>query len=405
MERIIFHIDVNSAYLSWTSVENLKQGCGPDLRELLAIIGGDQASRRGVVLAKSIPAKAFGVKTGEPIVAALRKCPELKIFPPDHKLYSRYSRRLMDYLKSLTPDVEQVSIDECYLDFTGIAHRYPSPVSAAVRIKKEIFARFDFTVNIGISSNKLLAKMASDFEKPDKVHTLFPQEIPEKMWPLPVEKLYMAGRSSVDTFHKLGIRTIGDLASADPDLLESHLKSHGRLLWEYASGQDSTPVLSGPQEAKGIGNSTTLSRDVSTLRDAQAVLLQLAESVSARLRGAGQICANLCVEIKYNTFVTVSHQAPVDPPTNTCGKIYQTACSLFASLWNHTPIRLLGIRAAKLLPEDTPIQLSLFDMDFKADERQKRLDKALDSIRQRFGDQAVMRGSMLKPPDKDYFQH
>lgn len=398
MDRIIFHIDVNSAYLSWTSVENLKQGCGPDLRELLAIIGGDQASRRGVVLAKSVPAKALGVKTGEPIVSALRKCPDLMIFPPDHKLYSRYSRRLMEYLKNLTPDVEQVSIDECYLDFTGIAHRYPSPLSAAVRIKKEIFTRFDFTVNIGISSNKLLAKMASDFEKPDKVHTLFPREIPQKMWPLPVEKLYMAGRSSVDTFHKLGIRTIGDLASTDPGLLESHLKSHGRLLWEYANGQDSAPVLSGPQEAKGIGNSTTLSEDVSTLRDAQAVLLQLAESVSARLRKVGQVCTNLCVEIKYNTFVTVSHQAPVDPPTNTCGKIYQTSCSLFSSLWNHTPIRLLGIRATKLLPEDTPIQLSLFDLGNETDERQKRLDKALDSIKQRFGDQAVVRGSMLKPP-------
>ena len=400
MERTIFHIDVNSAYLSWTSVENLKQGTGPDLRESLAIIGGDQASRRGVVLAKSIPAKAFGVRTGEPIVSALRKCPDLTIWPPDHKLYSAYSRRLMEYLKSLTPDVEQVSIDECYLDFTGIAHRYASPVAAANVIKGEILSRFDFTVNIGISSNKLLAKMASDFEKPYKVHTLFPEEVPKKMWPLPVEKLYMAGRSSVDTFHKLGIRTIGDLAAANPDLLESHLKSHGRLLWEYANGRDSAPVISGPQEAKGIGNSTTLSKDATTQEEAQAILLQLAESVAARLRKAGQICSNLCVEIKYNTFVTVSHQAAVDPPTNTSSKIYQTACNLFSSLWNQTPIRLLGIRATKLLPEDTPIQLSLFDMDFQTDQRRRKLDKALDSIKQRYGDHAVVRGSMLKSQSK-----
>ena len=172
--RTIFHIDVNSAYLSWTSVENLKTGNGPDLREIPAIIGGDQKTRHGVVLAKSIPAKKFGIHTGEPVVNALKKCPNLVMAPPNHDLYHAYSCRMMDFLHSLTPDIEQVSIDECFLDFTGISHRYPSPYTAARYIKDEIHSRFGFTVNVGISSNKLLAKMASDFEKPDKIHTLFP---------------------------------------------------------------------------------------------------------------------------------------------------------------------------------------------------------------------------------------
>lgn len=398
MNRIIFHIDVNSAYLSWTSVENLRTGAGPDLREIPAIIGGDESSRHGVVLAKSIPAKAFGIRTGEPAASARRKCPGLVMAPPNHRMYSAYSHRLMQFLQSLTPDIEQVSIDECYLDFTGIAHRYASPIAAAIEFKDEIYRRFGFTVNVGISSNKLLAKMASDFEKPDRVHTLFPSEIKKKMWPLPVEELFMAGHSSVDTLHKLGIRTIGELANADVALLESHLKSHGRMLWRYANGIDDSPVNSSPSEAKGIGNSTTLPHDAVTAGEACTVLLKLSESVSARLQKAGMIAGNVCVEIKYSTFVKASHQMPAEPPTNTCKDIYRIACSLFHTLWNGTPIRLLGIRTSRLLPDDTPIQLSIFDLEKPESEKQKRLDAALDAIRQRYGANAVVRGSSLKPP-------
>lgn len=398
MNRIIFHIDVNSAYLSWTSVENLRTGAGPDLREIPAIIGGDESSRHGVVLAKSIPAKAFGIRTGEPIAAARRKCPNLSMAAPNHKIYAEYSRRLMQFLHTLTPDIEQVSIDECYLDFTGISHRYVSPTAAAREFKDEILRKFGFTVNVGISSNKLLAKMASDFEKPNKVHTLFPSEIPKKMWPLPVEELFMAGHSSADTLHKLGIRTIGELANADVALLESHMKSHGRMLWEYANGKDDSPVNSAPSEAKGIGNSTTLAHDAVTAEEACAVLQKLAESVSSRLGKAGMIAGNVCVEIKYSTFVRVSHQMPAEPPTNACKDIFRIACTLFHALWNGSPIRLLGIRTSKLMPDDTPVQLSIFDMEQPKSEKQKRLDAALASIKQRFGEDAVVRGSSLKPP-------
>lgn len=396
MERIIFHIDVNAAYLSWTSVENLRLECGPDLRELPAIIGGDQTNRHGVVLAKSIPAKSFQVRTGEPIVNALRKCPGLIIAPPNQKLYQEYSHRLMEYLHEITPDVEQVSIDECYLDFTGIAHLYPSPSKAAEQIKNYIYEHFGFTVNIGISSNKLLAKMASDFEKPNKVHTLFPQEIADKMWNMPVAELYMAGRSSVQTLYNLGIRTIGELANSDPDLIRAHLKSHGRTLWEYANGIDLSPVESLPAEAKGIGNSITLSRDAVTGEEASRFLLSLSESVGSRLRKSHFIAGNICVEIKYHTFVSVSKQMLLDPPLNTSDGIYQIARLLFSKLWNGTPVRLLGIRATKLMSDDTPIQLSIFNLDEPKNEKQKKLDEALDTIKHRFGDQAITRGSMLK---------
>lgn len=400
MNRIIFHIDVNSAYLSWTSVENLKDPEGIDLRLTPSIIGGDRSSRHGVVLAKSIPAKAYHIHTGEPIAAALKKCPNLLIQPPNHRLYSEYSHRLMDFLKQLTPDIEQVSVDECYVDYTGISHLYDSPVSAATQIKDTIYDQFGFTVNIGISSNKLLAKMASDFEKPGKVHTLFPTEIQTKMWPLPVAELYMAGKASVTTLQKLGIYTIGDLALTDPCLLTPHLKSHGKMLWEYANGIDNTPLVSTPEKAKGIGNSTTLAADVTTARDAKAVLLKLAASVSGRLRKAGQLAGNVCVEIKYSTFTVSSHQMQLLTPSNTEKAVYRASCQLFDALWDQTPIRLLGIRCSKLVSDDTPVQLSLFDLPASDNAKQKKLDQALDSIRLKFGSSAVTRASMLPPKEE-----
>ena len=405
MKQIIFHIDVNSAFLSWTAVEQLKNGAEFDIREIPAIIGGDQQSRHGVVLAKSVPAKKYGIVTGEPVAHAIRKCPEIQMFPPDHRMYHAYSERLMEFLRSYTPDIEQVSVDECYMDFTGIAHKYHSPIDAAIEIKDAVYEKFGFTVNIGISVNRLLAKMASDFEKPNKVHTLFPEEIPRKMWPLPVSELYMAGRSSVEVLHKLEIRTIGELANADPDLLELHLKSHGRTLWEFANGIGASKVSRERAESKGIGNSTTLSKDVVTAEEAKEVLLMLAETVGGRLRKEEQKARMVSVEIKYHTFQSVSHQKQLRKATNTDQMIYETACELFWELWNKEPIRLLGIRTSKLVRDDAPEQMSIFDyaterLEHKTkDEKQKkhqRLDKALDEIRKKFGDEVIKRGTFLK---------
>lgn len=395
---IIFHIDVNSAYLSWTAVEQLKNGAEVDLRTIPSIIGGDQKSRHGVVLAKSVPAKKYGIRTGEPVANAFRKCPNLVTAPPDHKLYHQYSERLMVFLRSYTDQIEQVSVDECYMDFTEIAGNYSSPVEGAMEIKNEVYRRFGFTVNVGISSNKLLAKMASDFEKPNKVHTLFPEEIPVKMWPLPVRELFMAGRSSVETLNKLEIHTIGDLANTDPAILELHLKSHGRKLWEFANGMDESRVEKEKAEAKGIGNSVTLPKDVETEEEAGRILNELAESVSRRLRNAGQKAGMLSVEIKYHTFTSVSHQKQVEQAINQKKDIYMEAMQLFRELWNGEPIRLLGIRSSKLVEESEPQQLSIFDIPVKSEEeirREKkiaRLDAALDKVRKKYGKEIVQKG-------------
>lgn len=303
----------------------------------------------------------------------------------------------MEFLVSYTPDIEQVSVDECYMDFTGIAGNYHSPIDAAVEIKNAIYEKFGFTVNNGISNNKLLAKMASDFEKPNKVHTLFPQEIPVKMWPLPVSELYMAGKASVAVLKKLEIQTIGELAQMEPHLLELHLKSHGRMLWEFANGIGDATIHAEESAAKGIGNSTTLSRDATTEEEAKKVLLWLAESVGKRLRKAKQKAGMVSVEIKYHDFRTASHQKQLIQNTNSEQLLYENACALFRELWNGEPIRLLGIRTSKLVEESAPEQLTIFDIqpEKQKDEKQRKLEKALDDIRRRFGEDAVKRGRFL----------
>ena len=431
MNKTFFHIDVNSAYLSWSALEKLHSGSDIDLRTIPAIIGGDMAKRHGVVLAKSIPAKNYGIITGEPIVNAMRKCPNLTLEQPDHKLYSRRSRELMELLADICPDIEQVSVDECYMDYTPIRTRFASPLEAASLIRGRVREELGFTVNVGISDKKVLAKMASDFRKPDLTHTLYTHEIEQKLWPLPVSSLFMCGHSSVDVLHRLGILTIGDLAQTDVSILQSNMKSHGKLLWEYANGIDDSVVETEQAAAKGIGNSITLDRDAATTEDAKHVLLSLSESVAGRLRKAGQMSEMISVEIKYNTFKKISHQTTLLTPTCGSDTIYQTACALFDEIWDGTPIRLLGIRSSKLTSAGEPVQLSLFDLPIPqqsdtmydqtlptnisstnslsqdtasqnssskniSSRKREKLDAALDSIRERYGADAVVRGSLLK---------
>lgn len=397
-DPIIFHIDVNSAFLSWTALDRLRSGDPVDLRTIPSIVGGDSATRHGIVLAKSIPAKAYGIRTGEPVASAMRKCPNLVLASPDHARYKEYSRALMDHLSQICPDIEQVSIDECYMDYTPISANYASPLEAAVRIKDSVRETFSFTVNVGISDRKVLAKMASDFRKPDLVHTLFAAEIQEKLWPLPVSDLFLCGHSSVETLRKLGILTIGELAQADPAILDAHLKSHGRLLWNYANGIDPSTVETRHAKAKGIGNSTTLSADVTTAEEAHRILRNLSESVGARMRRAHTMGYSVCTEIKYSDFVSVSHQTILDAPTSSDAILAEAACALFDELWNGNPIRLLGVRATKLVAEDTPVQLSLFDLQTPKSEKQQKLDAALDKIRSRYGKGAIKRGSQIDSP-------
>lgn len=404
MPQTIFHIDVNSAYLSWSALDKLSQGSTTDLRTIPAIIGGDMTKRHGVVLAKSIPAKAYGIKTGEPIINAMRKCPTLIIEHPDHKLYHQKSQELMELLSDICPDIEQVSVDECYMDYTPIEKLFPSPIDAAAHIRAQVHEKLGFTVNIGISDCKVLAKMASDFKKPNLTHTLYSYEIQEKLWNLPVSSLFMCGHSSVETLHKLGIITIGDLAKSDVSIITSNLKSHGKLLWEYANGIDDSIVETKQAAAKGIGNSITLSKDAETIEEACHVLLKLAESVASRLRAAGQMAEMVSVEIKYNDFKKASHQTTLQTPTSGSDTIYRISCALLKELWDGTPIRLLGIRSSKLVSAGEPIQMSMFDMSIPSpgdkpsisSRKEAQLEKALDSIRQKYGADAVVRGSLLQ---------
>lgn len=397
MENFVFHIDVNSAYLSWTALKRLREGDSVDLRTIPAIIGGDMSRRHGVVLAKSIPASRYGIKTGEPITDALRKCADLTIAPPEHSYYSQCSEKLLALLHRFCPSISQYSIDECFAEYAPVPGDHGNCIEAAGIIRETIRDELGFTVNIGISTNRLLAKMASDFEKPDKTHTLFPSEIPQKMWPLPVRDLFMVGRSSAARLELLGIKTIGDLAHTDPAILQAHLKSHGRVIWEYANGIESVHIDARTKtDNKGIGNSTTLSSNVTTETAAFKTLLELSESVARRLRKANSLAGMVSVEIKYHTFENVSHQMQLTAPSQSTQAIYQAACKLFRELWDGTPIRLLGIRTSKLSDSQTR-QLNLFD--YVQNEKQEKLDKALDSIRQRFGTQAVVRGSFLEESD------
>ena len=393
---IFFHIDVNSAFLSWTALDMLEKGETVDIRTIPSIVGGDTNTRHGIVLAKSIPAKAYGIRTAEPVVNAFRKCPNLTMVPPNHHMYQEKSQKLMNFLTQICPDIQQVSIDECYMDYTPIMGKYTSPEAAAHIIKDSVYEQFGFTVNVGISDRKVLAKMASDFKKPNLVHTLYSQEISTKLWPLPVSSLFMCGHSSAEALRKLGILTIGDLAHSDPEILQAHLKSHGQTLWEYANGIDASSIVAEPVKMKGIGNSTTLTTDAVTKEEAYHTLLELAESVGRRVRASHELAGMVSTEIKYASFQSVSHQTTLEIPSASTDVIYQTACRLFDELWNGKPIRLLGIRTSKLVPDTEPRQMNLFELQEHTpkSEKQQKLDLALDSLRDKYGKDIIKRGSL-----------
>lgn len=264
-QPVIFHIDVNSAYLSWSAVYSLQQGSSIDLRTTASVVGGNEKSRHGIVLAKSMPAKKYNIQTGEPLRAAYNKCPNLITVRPDYGLYIKASDAMLELIREYSPTVQQFSIDECFVDYSNMESHFGSAIDAAHSIKDRIHKELGFTVNIGISSNKLLAKIASDFSKPNQVHTLYPHEIKKKMWPLPVNDLFMVGKRTSAKLYSLGIYTIGALAKTSDDVLYQHLKSHGILVKNYANGIDYSPIRTSNHELiKGMGNSTTIAYDVDT---------------------------------------------------------------------------------------------------------------------------------------------
>jgi len=394
-ERLIFHIDVNSAFLSWESVCRLKKDPEAlDLRTVPSAVGGDASSRHGIVLAKSTPAKKYGISTAEPLVSALRKCPELVIVPSRFDLYLEYSHNMIALLSDYTPDIEKFSIDEAFLDMTGTIHLFGSPLDVADQIRERICRELGFTVNVGVAPNKLLAKMASDFEKPNKTHTLFPDEIPEKMWPLPLRSLFFVGSAAAGKMERIGLHTIGDIAACDLQILKSHLgNKYATLIHQYANGLDDDPVAERDPVNKGYGNSITLPQDVSDYETACQVLLALSETVGTRLREDQVRCNCICVELKDWQFNTQSHQLTLQVPTDSTTILYQNACKLLKEFWDLTPVRLIGLRTTRIL-EDNYEQMSLFETE--QSRKLRELERAVDSIRGKYGIDSIKRASFLK---------
>lgn len=391
------HIDVNSAFLSWTAAYRVNVlGEKEDIRKIPSIIGGDQEKRHGIVLAKSTPAKKYGIQTGEPIVAAQRKCPGLMVVPPDYGLYVTSSRAFMKILKEYSDNVIQYSIDEAWIVFEGFGKLYDrgQMVKLAHELKDRIRDELGFTVNVGVSTNFLLSKTAGDFSKPDKVHTLFPEEIEEKMWPLPVSDLFLCGRSTVETLHRLGIRTIGELAKADEGMISAHLKKHGQTIQGFARGGDLDPAMISHEANKGYGNSLTAPVDIVTEEYAKHLLLSLSETVGARLRADDVAVSVVSLHLTTCEFKRMNRQMQLDSPTSITEEIYEAACRILDRLWDKkTPIRQIGVHTSKV-QENVGHQYSIFDLE-KSDKLEK-LDRTIDRLRGKYGEDAVFRASFLK---------
>ena len=388
------HIDVNNAFLSWTAVDLLKKGYEIDIRNIESIIGGDESQRRGIVLAKSTVAKRKGVKTAETIRDAKRKCNDLKIFPPNHTLYQEMSNKLFELIGNYTPDIEKLSIDECFIDYTKVKKLYGDPIKFAYKLKKEIKDNLGFTVNIGVANNKLCAKMASDFLKPDRVHTLFSYEVEKKMYPLPIETLYGVGRSSSKKLKELNINTIGDLANTNPNILYSYFKNQTEKLINSAKGIDDSIINVKRNESECISNSTTISYNLNSLEDIYKYLYPLVENVSMTLRKNKKYTSLIGVMLKDKNFKTSSHQKRLKNPTSNTDEIYSIAKELIRELWNEEGIRLVGVSLSKFYNIQTH-QISMFE-DVKQVENNNKLDKVLDKLKSTYGNNIIKKASQIK---------
>lgn len=389
------HVDANSAFLSWSSAEALKRGEVLDYRTVASVVGGDEESRHGIVLARSIKAKKAGITTAEPLASARRKCPNLLVVKPDYSLYERYSDAMYDILSEYTPIIQRYSIDECFLDYTASRKLFGDPVKVAYEIGRRMKEELGFTVNIGVSTNKILAKMGSEMEKPDKVHTMWPEEIEEKMWPLDVGELFMVGRRSAAKLKSLGIYTIGDLAKADMNLLYSHFQSYADLLHNYSNGIDDEPVEDYSRILqKGFGNAETINHDVNTRDEALKYILKMSEKVSGRLREYGAKASLIAISIRNADLMFYGRQRQLDYHMDSTDDIYAMATQLFDEIWQDDPIRQIGISTGHLIYEGEDEQISMFGEEKRAENT--KADEAMDAIRQRFGVNSIKRGSLLE---------
>ena len=387
MERIIMHIDVNNAFLSWSAIDLLNKGYKYDIRNSYAVIGGDESKRSGIVLAKSTPCKKLGIQTAETLYQARKKCRVLKVFPPNYAFYQKMSKELFKIISKYTPDIEIASIDECYIDYGKTMLINGDPIEFAYKLQKEINDTLHFTVNIGIANNKLCAKMASDFTKPNKVHTLFKNEIKEKMYPLPVGDLFGIGKKSVSKLKQIGINKIEDLAYYDEKKLTIFFKNQAKHMIELAQGIDNTEVISEKNDFKSISMTTTLPIDITQIDDAYDELRKISETIAQNLRKEEKYAYVIAVILKSNSFITKNHQTKLVNPTNTGIEIYKKAKQLLKEMWDDEPIRLIGIRLDNLVA-DYGYQASIFE---NVDEKIKneKLEKVIDQIKNKYGSKSI----------------
>ena len=388
-ERYIFHIDVNNAFLSWTAVYLLNNGYGKDIRKIPSVIGGEEHSRYGIVLAKSPIAKKLGVVSAEPVYMAKKKCKDLEIFPPQYKWYYEKSRELMEYLSQYSPLLEQYSVDECFLDMSGMKYIYKDLEKLAHKIKEEVKEKFGYTVNVGIGNNKLCAKMASDFEKPDKVHTLYKDEIVSKLWPLDVGDLFMCGKSTKKELNKLSVYTIGDLAKKDLKFLERHFKSQGKYLYNASRGIDEDKVEIKTSKNQSISVTETLPFNTDDPDRLKEILFRQTEEITRELRSKNLFTKTVAVIFKNSNFTTYSAQTTLDKPTNNTKEILKKIYEVFDNNYKEDEIRLIGARLANLTSTKEE-QISLFDEEIN-DEKEDNIQKTIDDINNKFGK------SLIKP--------
>ena len=354
------HIDVNNAFLSWTALDLLNNGSKYDIRGSYAVIGGDEKRRAGIVLAKSFPAKKLGIKTGETLYAARKKCRVLRTYPPNYKFYKEMSEKLFNLIREYTDCIEIASIDECYVDYTVIKLKYGDELEFAKMLQKRIYDELGFTVNIGIANNKLCAKMASDFTKPYKIHTLYNNEVKDKMWPLPVGDLFGIGRKTVPKLNKLGIFYVKDLACCDVNVLLKYFKNQAQCMIDKANGIDNSKVVFNPPEPKGIGNEITLIHDVNDIEELNEKLAYLSSKVGYRLRKQQKYASVVVVILKDSNFKKYSHQKKLSTEINSNEDIFINAKKILKEIYKDEYIRLIGIRLDKLTDKRNE-QVSIFD--------------------------------------------
>lgn len=391
-DRVILHSDCNCFY---ASVEMLHR---PECRHVPMAVGGDPEARHGIVLTANYMAKRYGVKTGMALWQARQVCPDIVFVPPNMDLYLKFSRMAHEIYADYTDLQEPYGIDESWLDVTDSCSLKGDGLSIAKEISNRMKSELGITVSIGVSYNKIFAKLGSDYKKPDAITTMGREEYQTKAWNLPVSDLLYVGRSTDKKLRTLGIKTIGDLAKADERIIRSHLGKMGSVLIAFANGLDDSPVRKENTNApiKSIGNSTTTPRDLENNLDVKIIIYALAESVATRLRDNGFKCRTVEITVRDNELYHFSRQKKVTNVTNITSEIADAAFSLFLDnySWEH-PIRSIGIRGCDLVTEDYSEQLSLFS-DYAYRQKQMKMDEAVDYIRQRFGYYSVQRGLMYQ---------